>query len=159
MSFDQAFASLQASEGGYSNNPADPGQETMYGITAVVARRWGYAGAMRELPQSTARQIAKSEYWDRYQCDQFGDAVGFAVFDAAYNGGAPAQWLQQAAGATVDGNIGAKTIAAVRAADPMRIVMRFTALRILYLAELNTWPTFGRGWANRMANNLMTGAK
>ena len=48
---------------------------------------------MRELPLSSARQIAKSEYWDRYQCDQFGDAIGFAVFDAAYNGGAPAQWL------------------------------------------------------------------
>ena len=39
MSFDQAFATLLASEGGYSNNPAGLGQETMSGITAVLARR------------------------------------------------------------------------------------------------------------------------
>ena len=41
----------------------------------------------------------------------------------------------------------------------MRIVMSFTALRILFLVGLNTWPTFGRGRANRTANNLMTGVK
>ncbi|HIA2409759.1 TPA: glycosyl hydrolase 108 family protein, partial [Burkholderia contaminans] len=33
-SFDDAFEALMGNEGGYSNSPADPGGETMWGITA-----------------------------------------------------------------------------------------------------------------------------
>ena len=115
MSFDTAFASLMESEGGYWDDPV--GGATMYGVTERVARTWGYKGVMRELPLATAKSIAKSEYWDRYQCDQFAPAIGYQVFDTAYNGGKPILWLQSAVGVTADGVIGAKTIAAVRAAD------------------------------------------
>jgi lysozyme family protein len=156
--FDDAFTALIGNEGGYSFNPADPGGETMWGITARVARADGYAGSMRDLPLATAKQIAKANYWDPYQCDQFDPRIGFQVFDAAYNGGHPAQWLQQAAGATVDGHIGAQTVAAVRMTDPLKIMMRFDAYRLQYLGSLPAWPTFGHGWANRIANNLIRGA-
>jgi lysozyme family protein len=157
-SFDDAFTALIGNEGGYSNNPTDPGGETMWGITARVARAWGYTGAMQDLPLDTAKQIAKKNYWDPYQCDQFDPRIGFQVFDAAYNGGRPAQWLQQAAGVKADGVLGSITVAAVRAADPMKIIMRFDAYRLQYLGNLSTWPTFGHGWANRIANNLIRGA-
>lgn len=157
-SFDDAFTALIGNEGGYSFNPADPGGETMWGVTANVARAWGYAGDMKDLPLDTAKQIAKTKYWDPYQCDQFDPRIGFQVFDAAYNGGRPAEWLQQAAGAAVDGSIGALTVAAVRNIDPMKIIMRFDAYRLQYLGALNAWPTFGHGWANRIANNLIRGA-
>jgi lysozyme family protein len=157
-SFDDAFTALIGNEGSYSNNPADPGGETMFGVTARVARAAGYAGAMKDLPLDTAKQIARKNYWDPYQCDQFDARVGFQVFDAAYNGGRPAQWLQQAAGVTADGVIGAQTVAAVHAADPLKIIMRFDAYRLQYLGNLPTWPTFGHGWANRIANNLLMGA-
>lgn len=157
-SFDDAFVALIGNEGRYSFNPADPGGETMFGVTARVARAWGYTGAMKDLPLDTAKQIAKTNYWDPYQCDQFDPHIGFQVFDAAYNGGHPAQWLQQAAGVTVDGAIGAITAAAVRAADPMKIIMRFDAYRLQYLGNLPVWPAFGHGWANRIANNLIRGA-
>jgi lysozyme family protein len=156
--FDDAFMALLGNEGGYSNNPADPGGETMFGVTARVARAWGYAGDMKDLPLDTAKAIAKKNYWDMYQCDQFDPRIGFQVFDAAYNGGKPAQWLQQAAGVTADGVIGSITVAAVRAADPMKIIMRFAAYRLQYLGNLPTWPSFGHGWANRIANNLIRGA-
>jgi lysozyme family protein len=157
-SFDDAFSALISNEGRYSNNPDDPGGETMWGITARVARAWGYTGAMKDLPLDVAKQIAKREYWDAYQCDQFDPRIGLQVFDAAYNGGHPAQWLQQAAEVPADGVIGAITIAAVRAIDPMRIEMRFDAYRLQYLGSLPTWPSFGHGWANRIANNLLRGA-
>lgn len=152
--FDDAFTALIGNEGGYSNNPADPGGETMWGITARVARGWGYTGDMKDLPLDTAKAIAKKFYWDPYQCDQFDPRIGFQVLDAAYNGGHPAQWLQQAAGVTADGVIGAVTAAAVRAADPLKIVILFNASRIFYYTSLGTWPDFGRGWSNRIANNL-----
>jgi lysozyme family protein len=156
--FDDAFTALIGNEGGYSFNPSDPGGETMWGVTARVARGYGYTGEMKDLPLDTAKAIAKKNYWDAYQCDQFDARIGFQVFDAAYNGGKPAQWLQQAAGVTADGVIGSITVAAVRAADPMRIIMRFAAYRLQYLGNLSTWPQFGHGWANRIANNLIRGA-
>lgn len=159
MNFDQAFDALIGHEGGCSDNPADPGGATMYGVTERVARARGYAGDMRALPLSFAKAVAKADYWDKFKCDQFDPAIGFAVFDCAYNGGKPAQWLQEAAGVTVDGVIGAQTIAALRAADPMKIVMRFTALRLAYMTDLKIWPSFSRGWAKRIAANLTLGAK
>src|ERR1700731_111234 len=145
-SFDDAFTALIGNEGGYSNDPADPGGETMYGITARVARANGYQGDMRSLALDQAKAIAKSQYWDNYQCDQFDSRIGFQVFDAAYNGGRPAQWLQQAAGVSSDGIIGAGTIGAVRSSDPLKIIMRFDAYRIQYLSALPAWPSFGHGW-------------
>ena len=159
MSFDQAFQALLGNEGGFVDNPADPGGATRYGITERVARRHGYAGDMRELPLDLAKSIAKAEYWDPINCDELPEEVAFQVFDAYYNGGHAAQWLQQAAAVDVDGKIGPLTIAAVKAADPDKIVMRFDALRLKYLGSLSIWPTFGHGWANRIADNLLRAAQ
>lgn len=157
-SFDDAFVALIGNEGRFVDNPADPGGQTMWGVTERTARAWGYTGAMQDLPIDTAKAIAKKNYWDPYQCDQFDPRIGFQVFDAAYNGGHPAQWLQQAAGVTADGIIGAITMAAVRAADPLKIIALFNVYRLRYYTSLQTWPDFGKGWANRIANNLLRGA-
>ncbi|WOD19854.1 glycoside hydrolase family 108 protein [Paraburkholderia kirstenboschensis] len=157
-SFDDAFNALIGNEGGYSNNAADPGGETMWGVTARVARASGYAGAMRELPRDTAKAIAKKLYWDPLRLDELDQRVAFQIFDANYNGGHPVIWMQGAAGAKVDGLIGPATIAAVQATDPLRFILRWNALRLTYFTSLNTWQTFGKGWARRIANNLSKGA-
>ncbi len=156
--FPAAWKQLLGNEGGYSNDPADPGGETMYGITKRVAVANGYTGPMNALPAATAQAIGKKCYWDAYSCDQFPQSIAFQVLDAAYNGGHPAQWLQQAVGVVQDGNIGPATIAAVNAADPMNVVARFIAYRIQYMTGLREWATFGKGWANRMAADLIYGA-
>lgn len=156
--FAAAWIALLSNEGGYSNNPADPGGETMWGITASVARAFGYTGLMRDLPQAAAQQIAKTEYWDRFQCDQLSDQLAFQVLDAAYNGGYPAQWLQRAAGVTEDGQIGPATLTTLHGADQSKLCMRFNAYRLQYMASLKAWPTFGRGWTNRIASNLIKAA-
>ncbi|KVP11956.1 hypothetical protein WJ85_17135 [Burkholderia ubonensis] len=157
-SFDEAFDALIGNEGGYSNNPKDPGGETMWGITARVARAAGYTGAMRDLPRETAKAIAKRFYWDPLQLDLFDPRVAFQILDANYNGGHPVIWMQGAAGAKVDGILGPGTIGAVQGVDPLRFMMRWNALRIRYFTSLKTWLTFGKGWAIRIANNLMKGA-
>ncbi|MDN7481934.1 glycosyl hydrolase 108 family protein [Burkholderia orbicola] len=157
-SFDDAFDALIGNEGGYSNNPKDPGGETMWGVTARVARAAGYTGAMRQLPRDTAKMIAKRLYWDPLHLDQFDPRVAFQIFDANYNGGHPVIWMQGAAGATVDGVLGPKTIAAVQSTDPLRFIMRWNALRLTYFTSLATWATFGKGWARRVASNLTKGA-
>lgn len=155
--FDDAFNAIIDVEKGYSDNPADSGGATMFGITETVARAHGYTGPMQDLPLTLAKQIAKSDYWDRYQCDQFDPRIGYLVFDAAFNGGHPAQWLQAAAGTAQDGVIGAATVAAVRNTDAWRVMARFNASHAEYYAALHNY-TFIDGWVNRIAFNLRLGA-
>ena len=156
--FEQAFANTIGLEGGFVDNPADPGGATMYGVTERVARKYGYTGAMQDLPLDTAKQIAKQEYWDPYQCDALMPLVSMQVFDAAYNGGDVVRWLQQASGAVVDGVMGPKTITAVNLTPAHMLVMRFLSYRLQYLTNLDGWSTFGKGWARRIAHNLQIGA-
>ena len=156
QSFLDAFTALIGNEGGYT---VDDGGATMYGITQRVAQDNGYTGDMHDLTIAEAQQIAKTQYWDKFHCDAFDPRVAFQVFDAAYNGGNPVSWLQVAAQVQVDGIIGAQTISAVNSADPMKIILRFDAQRIKYLADLRVWPAYGKGWMNRMANNMILAAK
>lgn len=157
-SFDDAFDALIGNEGGYSNNPADPGGETMWGVTARVARAANYTGPMKDLPRDRAKAIAKKLYWDPLHLDEFDPRVAFQIFDANYNGGHCVIWMQGAAGTSVDGLIGPATVAAVQATDPLRFLLRWNALRLRYFTSLKTFGTFGKGWTNRIANNLMKGA-
>lgn len=155
--FDVAFAKLLGSEGGYSNNPADPGGETMWGITKRVAQQYGYTGDMKLLTQEQAKAIAKKGYWDPFRCDEMPLAVAFQVFDVAYNGGRAAKWLQTACGVEADGVIGLNTLAAAAAVDPWEFLCKFNSLRIGYYTDLGAWQTFGKGWSRRIANNLLLG--
>jgi lysozyme family protein len=157
MNFDEAFVALIGNEGGYSNHKDDPGLETMYGITAKVARQSGYMGTMKDLPLSTAKQIAKSQYWDAVRADEIPSVLRFDVFDASYNSG-PKQaikWLQRAVGATDDGVFGPGTMNAVDKTDPDAAYRRFNGYRLHFYTSLPTWSSFGKGWANRIADNLL----
>lgn len=154
MNFDQAFDILLKHEGGYSDHAADPGGKTRFGITEAVAREVGYRGDMRELPVDLAKRIYKDRYWDAVRAEELPAAIRYAVFDAAVNSG-PRQairWLQRAVGANDDGIIGPQTLAAVRAADPERVLRRVLAARLRFMAGLPNWPAFGRGWARRIAD-------
>lgn len=156
--YDTAFDLLMGNEGGYSNNAADPGGETKFGITKRVAEANGYTGEMRDLPRDTAKVIAKRQYWDTLHLDDMHPRVAFQVFDGNYNGGRAARWLQAAAGVEQDGVIGPATIAAVNNVDPLKIILRFDAQRLKYLTGIGAWPSFGKGWVNRIADNLMDAA-
>jgi len=158
MNFDQAFDALIGNEGGYSYDPADPGGETMWGITARVARRNGYTGDMRMLPRETAKGIAEHEYWMPAKCGDLPPLLRFQMLDAAYNSGATQAtlWLQRALDVPADGVLGPATLAAVNAADPMVTAILFDSQRLDFLTDRPTWGMFGRGWAKRIARNLRT---
>ena len=159
--FDKAFDLLISNEGGYVNNPADPGGETNWGITRTVAVDNGYSGSMRLMPKETAKQIYKKMYWDKLQCDQLPFVVAFQLFDAGVNHGnsQAVKFLQRALSVVDDGVIGAKTIAAVSKLEDLQIVMLFNAERIEFYAALKTFSTFGKGWVRRVASNLKLAAK
>jgi len=130
-SVEQMIDELIGREGGYSNNPADAGGETMWGITVARARRAGYQGAMRDMPRATAAQIYRRENFEEpgfslvYALSQ---AIGEELFDTGVNMGlsVPGPWLQRLLNAlnragktypdiSVDGRIGPQTIGALRA--------------------------------------------
>ena len=159
--FDKAFDLLIGNEGGYVNNPSDPGGETNWGITKTVAVANGHTGDMRTMPKETAKGIYKKMYWDKLQCDQLPFVVAFQLFDAGVNhGNAQAvKFLQRALSVVDDGVIGAKTIAAVSKLKDLQIVMLFNAERIEFYAALKTFSTFGKGWVRRVASNLKLAAK
>lgn len=158
MEFDAAFSRLIGHEGGYSNHAADPGGATRYGITEAVARSHGYTEDMRDLPIELARTIYKNAYWTAVRCDQLPAGIRFDVFDAAVNSGArqAAIWLQRAAKVSPDdGVIGPQTLAAVAACDPTMLRLRYNGQRLAFMASLPNWPAFSRGWARRIAGNLL----
>jgi len=156
MNFENAFEKLLGHEGGYVNNPKDPGGETNWGVTVAVARANGYAGDMKDYPRSLAMVVYRKMYWDAVRAEELPPAVRFDVFDAAVNSGVSQsiKWLQRAVGATDDGVIGAKTIAAVAMFNPASICAMFNGQRLEFMTNLTTWGTFGKGWARRIANNL-----
>lgn len=153
MNFDTAFTRLLGHEGGYSDHAADPGGKTRYGITEAVAQRAGYRGDMRELPLDLARRIYRAEYWDAVRAEELPPGIRYVVFDAAVNSGVgqSIKWLQRAVGATADGVIGPKTLAAVNQFSAESLRLRVLSQRLRFMAALPNWPSFGRGWANRIA--------
>lgn len=156
MNFDEAFTRLMGHEGGYSNNPADKGGATNWGVTEAVARQNGYTGDMKDLGQSFAKIIYRKLYWDAVSADQLPPDVRFAVFDAAVNSGVnrAIKWLQQALGIAEDGTIGSQTLSAARQAIGSITAVRIHGIRLLFMTNQPNWSTFGRGWAARIAKNM-----
>lgn len=161
MNFDQAFERLIGNEGGYVNNPHDPGGETNWGITKRTALAAGYTGDMRSMLRAQAREIYRSQYWGRAQCDQYDPAIAFQLFDAAVNHGIgnAVRFLQRAVGVADDGVVGPRTIAAIKATPVTDVLLRFNAERLEFYTKLGTFDNFGRGWTNRVANNLRLAAE
>ena len=157
MNFDEAFVRLLGHEGAYANDPKDPGGETMWGITKRVALASGYTGSMRELTQGQAKTIYLALYWNAAQIDCLPEELRFHVFDAAVNSGVgqAVRWMQRAVGAIDDGVVGSQTLGALSSVPGSVVAARFTGHRLQFMTSLSTWSAFGRGWANRIANNLM----
>lgn len=156
MNFDQAFDKLMGHEGGFVDDPRDPGGATRWGVTERVARAAGYQGPMSAFPRGTAADIYKKQYWDAVKADQLPEIIRFDVFDAAVNSGVgqAAKWLQRAVGVKDDGVIGPATIAAALMTGPS-LPARYNGTRLQFMTDLAGWSAFGKGWARRIASNLM----
>lgn len=146
--FTDCFAHVVGLEGGYVNDPHDPGGETIYGIT----RRdhpdlW--ANGRPTLEQAQERY--RAEYWDACRCDSLPNPYDLIVFDAAVNQG-PVQavmMLQKALGLTTDGRVGPLTIAACQTAGKEGPALVLTERAMRYIGTRN-FDRFGRGWLKRL---------
>lgn len=104
-----------------------------------------------------AKQIYLRDFWGPAGCDAVPAGVKFSLFDMAVNSGVrPAvRCLQKAVGVNDDGILGPVTLQAVASIHPSKFIARFNGHRLQFMSSLSTWPAFGRGWANRIAQNLM----
>lgn len=88
--FDILVSRLITVEGGYTNNAADRGGETNFGITAAVARENGYAGAMKAMTRADAAAIYRAKYWAKpglYLVAPISEKVAEELFDTGVNMG------------------------------------------------------------------------
>jgi len=154
--FERALDVTLVYEGGYSNDPRDPGGPTNMGVTQKTLAAWRgepvSAADVKALTLDEARKIYKAQYWDRVRADRLPTGVDFAVFDYAVNSG-PARAikaLQTVVGVRADGVIGEVTMAAVRTWEPDYIVKQFQAQRLAFLQRLGTWRYYKNGWTKRV---------
>lgn len=150
LTFDIAFDRLLGHEGGYVNDPRDPGGETNWGIS-----KRSYPNVdIKNLTRDGAKAIYLADFWS-----PLGDAdpaIKFQVFDFAVNGGLPTglRKLQAAVGVADDGHWGPVSDAALKAMELNDVLMRFNAQRLRFYTALSKWPDYGKGWTNRVAGNL-----
>lgn len=146
--FDRCLSEVLQHEGGYVNDPHDPGGETNMGIS----KRSYPKENIKAMTRARAAVIYRRDFWDAVAGDDLPAGLDLVAFDAAVNSGPSrgAKWLQTALGVAADGKIGPATIAAARKAHPEAVIDRATSARLAWLRTLPTWGRFGKGWARRV---------
>ena len=157
--FDTCLAFTLREEGGYVDDPADPGGATNMGITLATYREWSDnpdlgPTQVQDMTERTARAIYRSKYWNPLRADALPVGVDLSVFDMGVNAGIwrSARLLQRAIGFTgdeVDGCIGPETLGAAAKCDARSIVDDLAQRQAAFYRSLDDFDTFGAGWLNR----------
>ncbi len=167
--FDIYIERVLSTEGGYTNNSNDPGNWTggRVGVGELRGTKYGISAAsyptldIQNLTRNDAIAIYKRDFWETSEADLLPNAVAYSALDGAVNSGCTRsiQWIQQAAGVADDGRWGPVTAAAVKAANPNDLLLRYNSYRLTFMTGLVEWEYAGKGWARRIAKNLLFGAE
>jgi lysozyme family protein len=155
--FDVAVALVFEIEGGYVDNPLDPGGATNMGITLATLTAWrGSAVSKAEvqaLTKDEATAIYGGFYWNATHCSLLPAGLDVLVFDGAVNlgQGRSAKQLQKVVGTEQDGSIGPLTRAAAEKVNVLMGIEALVTVRTEFYKSLPAFPTFGKGWLNRTA--------
>ena len=167
QTFSRALTHVLQMEGGYGDDPFDPGGPTNKGITLRVFAEWTGAtvdaasfaslkDALKHIPDGTVSAIYDARYWKPASCASLPPALALFHFDAAVNHGVGTanRILQEALGVAVDGEIGPETQAACVRAKLPTLLERYAALRRARYRALKHFWRFGRGWLARVDTTL-----
>lgn len=165
--FEIALAHVLEMEGGYTDDPYDPGGPTNFGITMKAFAVWkGVAisyqtreslkAQLKCIPEAAVRDIYALRYWRPAQCDDLPPALALFHFDAAVNHGVTGatRLLQEAVGTDVDGEIGPLTLAAVARTAIEQVLEDYAEVRRRRYRSLRHFWRFGRGWLARVDKML-----
>lgn len=135
-------------EGGYTNDPRDPGLATNWGITIHDARLYWKPDAtnedVRNMPLDVAVEIYRKQYWNKMACDLDPDGVDLVTFDYGVNSG-------------VGRAVPCRT--KFKNTDSVKWVQDICKERLRFLHNLKTWSVFGKGWGSRVADVEARGVK
>lgn len=164
---EQIAAQIVAREGGYVNDPDDPGGATSHGVTIGTLRRLGVdvngdgrvdVADVRALGRAQAARIYVDHYFRGPGLDRLPQALQASVFDMQVNAGANAVKLLQRLLSRMgfacgdDGIIGPRTIAAAQAAAaaaPAHIADAYGIARRNYYYALADARPASRKYARR----------
>ena len=152
-------------EGGYVNDPQDPGGMTNLGVTKTVWEEWvGHPvdeKQMRALTPEIIAPLYKRKYWDVVRGDELVSGVDYCVFDFAVNSGTgrAIKMLQSVVGTVPDGGFGVITMGLVQKQDPKKLIQTYSEQRQLFLQGLKIFPRFGKGWTRRVSEVKETSLK
>ena len=162
MNFDKAFEIIIGHEGSFTDDPRDRGNWTtgIIGKGELKGTKYGIASHaypaldIYNLTLNQAKDIYKPDYWDAVEAESIPGAARLMVFDCAVNTGVTIakKLLQRAVGTKDDGVIGPKTRAAI--SNTPDLAMKFAGFWLQYYTDLPGWPTYGKGWTRRVANDL-----
>ena len=147
-SYERAFAFLMDVEGGYVNDPRDPGGVTKFGISKRAYPDLDIAA----LTEDQAKEIYHADYWEPCCCDELWPDLALVVFDCAVNQGTgvATRTLQQALKVKIDGIIGEVTLAAVCTADRQDQIIDVLSWRGRRYGFTAGAETYLRGWLRRL---------
>lgn len=167
QSVQEIAADIVRREGGFVNDPADPGGATNHGVTIHTMRRLGLdltgdgkvdVADVRRLTQAEATGIFIQHYFDRPGIAKLPEPLQASVFDMYVNAGSHAVKILQRLFNTmrvdvaVDGEIGPKTVAAAQramASAPGHLVDAYGIARRNYYYTLADSRPASRKYARR----------
>ena len=159
--FPQAIAKVLVLEGGYVDDPDDPGGETNFGISRRAYPELSIAALDRDM----AISIYRRDYWDKPGLGQLPDRIGAKMLDMGVNMGqrTAAKLLQRScnrfgtgAALAIDGIIGPATVTACSAISDVALVQALRNEAANHYREIaSEHPTlrkFLNGWLRRAAS-------
>lgn len=148
MNFDKAIEFILKFEGGYVNDPQDPGGETKYGISKKAYPKLN----IKDLSLNEAKKIYESNYWLASKASELKDELQLIHFDTSVNMGnhRAVKILQSASGATIDGIFGSET----KSKSDKISVERYALERMFHYCEIirnnQMLIKYIVGWKNRV---------
>jgi lysozyme family protein len=169
--FTQAFQLVIANEGGYGNDPDDPGGETYKGVARKIFSKWdgwikidmlkrqpGFPGNLdkdAELQQDV-EDFYRVNFWDKVKGDDIlNQKVAESIFDFGVNAGVgtSASLAQMVIETETDGVIGPQSIAKINTFNTDQFLAAFTVAKIArYISIVKKRPTSRKyfyGWICR----------
>ncbi len=164
MSFPTAMAFVEGWEGGFVDDPRDPGGVTDRGISLrmLLARGLDLNGDgvvsrkdIIDLTPTQARHIYRRDYWIAAACPRLPEPLALLQFDCSVNQGVgrASRILQRSVGAKADGIIGKRTLAAVERKwrrRPTWLLAEYCARRAVHYSSLANVVRYGLGWFRRL---------
>ena len=144
-------------EGGFVNDPRDPGGATNKGVTLATFRSvFGKDKTVKDLKKITDSQwmtIFKTKFWDRYKADSIKDEwITYLLVDWLWTSGPgnAIERVQKFLGLKIDGIVGNVTINKINSYNGKELFTKLWHLRENFIKTRAQYLIYGKGWLRRL---------